>query len=67
MAETHIDVTCEHCGKVARVDPNGCQDLNIEFIGAKHRFQFIPPTGRSTQPIVIDDGGMTDVEETATN
>jgi len=58
VPEAVIDVTCEHCGKVARIDPNGATDLKIEFIGTHHRFQSV-----SGSPIVVDDGGITDLPE----
>ncbi len=60
MPEAVIDVRCEHCGKVARIDPNGATDLKIEFIGAHHRFQSI--SGSQAGPIVVDNGGITDLQ-----
>ena len=54
-----IDVRCEHCGKVARIDPNGATDLKWEFISTHHRLQFLSQGARA-RPIVVDNGGITD-------
>jgi len=59
VPEAVIDVRCEHCGKVARIDPNGATDLKIEFIGTHHRFQSV--SGSQAGPIVVDNGGITDL------
>jgi len=56
-----IDVRCEHCGKVPRIDPNGTTDLKLEFIGTHHKLQFLSES--QAEPIIIDNGGITDLPE----
>ncbi len=58
-----IDVRCEHCGKVARVDPAGTTAVEIYVIGSKHKVKFEAPDGSTAVPRVVDGGGITDLFE----
>ena len=57
------DVRCDHCDKVAKIDPAGATQLTLRFIGAKHRLSFQAPGG--VFPKVVDSGGITDLETPA--
>ena len=55
------EVRCEHCGKVAKIDPAGTMDVEIYVIGSTHKLKFVTPPGSSAIPIVVDNGGITDL------
>lgn len=57
------EVRCDHCNKVMQVDPAGTTQIEVRFIGAKHRVSFQAPTGSGIVPKVVDDGGITDLEQ----
>ena len=62
MSIAFQDVACDHCRKVARVDPGPATQLKITVVGSKHVLQFQTPSGSITLPVVHDDGGIGYIE-----
>ena len=62
MPEDYLDVPCGHCGRVLKVEPRGATQLELRVIGGQHRMSYTIPSGSLSLPLVIDDGGISDVE-----
>ena len=56
---------CDHCNKVAKIDPIGASQLSLRFIGATHRLSFQALDG--VFPKVVDSGGITDLKTESSN
>ena len=58
MQSVYLDISCDHCGKVATIDTAGAGSVEIGMVGAKHTVGFTMAPGSYTLPALVNDGGL---------
>lgn len=56
-----LDVYCDHCGKVAVIEPADSTEVRIKFEGDKHTVIFALPTGSYRLPSIGSNGDLNDL------
>jgi hypothetical protein len=57
-----VTIRCEHCKGISQVEPNGCSEIEVKWIGGHHRVSFQTPAGSTAVPrVVVSDDILNEV------